>query len=75
VQTRKSWQLLFLYLIVAAFVPFINTGLNLTYWILLTAPVAPIIASAFFYPQKKIFPQFLHWSMFAIYVAVGFFNK
>ena len=75
VQTRKSWQLLFLYLTVAVFVPFINTGLNFTYWILLTAPIAPIIASFFFYPQKKYFPQFLHWGMFAIYVAVGFFSK
>ena len=75
VQTRKSWQLLFLYLIVAVFVPFVNTGLNFTYWILLTAPVAPIIAAAFFYPQKKLVPQLLHWSMFVIYVAVGFFNK
>ena len=75
VQTRKSWQLLFLYLIVAVFVPFVNTGLNFTYWILLTAPVAPIIAATFFYPQKKLAPQLLHWCMFAIYVAVGFFNK
>ena len=75
VQTRKSWQLLFLYLTVAVFVPFVNTGLNFTYWILLTAPVAPIIAAAFFYPQKKLLPQLLHWAMFAIYVAVGFFSK
>ncbi len=75
VQTRKSWQLLFLYLIVAVFLPFVNTSLNFTYWILLTAPVAPIIAAAFFYPQKKLVPQLLHWSFFAIYVAVGFFNK
>ena len=75
VQTRKSWQLLFLYLTVAVFVPYVNTGLNFTYWILLTAPVAPIIAAAFFYPQKKLLPQLLHWGMFAIYVAVGFFSK
>ena len=75
VHTRKSWQLLFLYLTVAVFVPFVNTGLNFTYWILLTAPVAPIIAAAFFYPQKKLVPQLLHWGLFAIYIAVGFFNK
>ena len=75
VQTRKSWQLLFLYLTVAVFVPFINTGLNFTYWFLLTAPVAPIIAATFYYPHKKLFPELLHWCMFAIYIAVGFFNK
>lgn len=75
VQTRKSWQLLFLYLTVTVFVPFVNTGLNFTYWILLTAPVAPIIAATFFYPQKKLLPQILHWSMFSVYIAVGFFSK
>lgn len=75
VQTRKSWQLLFLYLTVAVVVPFVNTGLNFTYWFLLSAPVSAIIAAAFLYPQKRLFPQLLYWSMFFIYVAVGFFNK
>lgn len=75
VQTRKSWQLLFVYLIVAAVVPFVNAGINFSYWILLAVPVAPVIASAFYYPQKKLVPQILHWGMVIIYVAVGFFNK
>ena len=75
VQTRKSWQLLFLYLIVAALVPFVNAGINFSYWILLTVPVSPLIANAFFYPKKKILPQTLYWSMVVIYIAVGYFNK
>ena len=75
VQTRKSWQLLFLYIIVAALVPFLNAGINFSYWILLAVPISPVIAAAFFYPQKKIFPLALHWAMFAIYVAIGFFYK
>ena len=75
VQTRKSWQLLFLYIIVAALVPFLNAGINFSYWILLAVPIAPLIAAAFYYPQKKIFPLALHWAMFAIYVAIGFFYK
>ncbi len=75
VQTRKSWQLLFLYIIVAALVPFINASINFSYWILLAVPLSPVIASAFFYPQKKIFPLLLHWAMFAIFVAIGFFGK
>ncbi len=75
VQTRKSWQLLFLYIAVAAIVPFINAGLNFSYWILLVVPLSPFAAAAFFYPKKKIFALLLHWVMFGIYVAVGFFFK
>jgi Family of unknown function (DUF6427) len=75
VQTRKSWQLLFLYLAVAALVPFINAAINFSYWILLAVPLSPVIAAAFFYPQKKVFPLILHWLMFAVFVAIGFFSK
>lgn len=75
VQTRKSWQLLFLYLFVAAFVPFINAGLNFSYWILLAVPLAPVVAAAFFYPEKKLIPHVLHWGLFAVYVAISFFVK
>lgn len=72
VQTRKSWQLLFLYLIVAALIPFINAGTGFSYWILAAVPVSPIIAAAFFYPQKKAFPQLVHWAMVGVYVVVSF---
>jgi hypothetical protein len=75
VQTRKSWQLLLLYLIVAALVPFINAGFNFSYWILLAVPLSPVCAAAFFYPQKKIIPLLLHWGLFGLYVMLQFFLK
>ncbi len=75
VQTRKSWQLLFLYFAVAALVPFFNASINFSYWILLAVPASPIIAAAFFYPQKKYLPILLHWGMIAIFIAIGFFGK
>ncbi len=75
VQTRKSWQLFFLYFIVAALMPFFNASINFSYWILLAVPAAPIMASAFFYPKKKYIPLLLYWSMFAIFIARGFMNK
>jgi hypothetical protein len=75
VQTRKSWQLLFLYIVVAALVPFINASINFSYWILLAVPTSPVIAASFFYPQKKLYASILHWVMFAIFVAIGFFGK
>ncbi len=75
VQTRKSWQLLFLYAVVASLVSFINAGINFSYWILLTVPLAPIVASAFFYPSKKMVPIILHWAMVAICIGISYFVK
>ena len=75
VQTRKSWQLLFLYLVVAVIVPFINAGSGFSYWVLAAVPLSPLIAAAFFYPQKKMIPLLLHWLMFAVYLYVSFFAK
>ncbi len=75
VQTRKSWQLLFLYLAVAVFVPFINGGSGFSYWILPAVALSPVIAAAFFYPQKRVFPLLLHWAIFALYIFISFFAK
>lgn len=75
VQTRKSWQLIYLYLLVAALVPFLNIAQGFTYWILTAVPLSLIVASAFFYPEKKWFPQVIHWTMIAIVIAISYFVK
>ena len=73
VQIRKSWQLIYIYLLVAAFVPFINAAGSFTGWILLAVPVSLITGSALFYPDKKWFPLIIHWGMVVISVAVAYF--
>ena len=73
VQTRKSWQLLFFYLLVSTFVILINNEPGLSSLILPAVPLSPVIAAAFFYPNKKMVPLLLHWAMFAVYIAVSFF--
>ena len=73
VHTRKSWQLLFLYLVVAALIPFLNATHSFSYFILLAVPVSLIAASAFLYPDKKWFPLGIHWAMAAIAIAIGYF--
>jgi Family of unknown function (DUF6427) len=75
VQTRKSWQLLFLYLVVAVLVPFVNAGYHFSYWILVAVPLSAICAAAFFYPQKKFIPTIIHWGLFGLYIALQFFIK
>jgi magnesium-transporting ATPase (P-type) len=75
VQTRKSWNLVFLYFIVAVFIPFINATHNFAYWILCAVPLSAFVACAFLYPKAKWFPRLLHWIMLAFVIAVGYFVK
>jgi hypothetical protein len=75
VQTRKSWNLVFLYLLVAVFIPFINATHTFEYWILCAIPLSAFMAAAFLYPEKKWFPTTLHWLMVAFVIAFGYFVK
>jgi Family of unknown function (DUF6427) len=75
VQTRKSWQLIYIYLVVTALVPFVNAANSFNSFILMAVPVSLITGSAFFYPDKKWFPLLIHWSMAAICIAVAYFVR
>ena len=75
VQARKSWNLIFLYLSVAFFVPFLNASKSFDYWILTAVPIAAITGTAFFYPEKKWFAICMHWSMVLISIAMGYYFK
>lgn len=75
IQARKSWNLIFLYLLVATFVPFINATHTFEYWILCAVPFSALLGAAFLYPQKKWIPQVLHWGMVALVVAISYFVK
>jgi hypothetical protein len=75
VQVRKSWALMFFYLIVAIFIPFINTSHNFEYWILAVIPASAFIASAFFYPRQRWIPAILHWLMVAFVIYMEYFKK
>lgn len=75
VQVRKSWSLIFLYLLVALIVPFLNASERFDYWILTAAPIAAIAGANFFYPERKIVPLFLHWSMAFIGLVIGYYLK
>lgn len=73
VQTRKSWALVFLYLLVAIFVPFINATKQFDYWILSAVPISCIMASAFLYPERKWLAHLVHWGLVGLIVAMGYF--
>lgn len=75
VQTRKSWQLIYLYVIVACVVPFLNISPSFNYWMLTAVPLSLIISAAFYYPERKWFPAFIHWVMVALIVAISYLIK
>lgn len=75
VQIRKGWGLLILYLVVALFIPFINSTLNFQYWILTTVPLSAFIASFFFYPTKKWIAASMHWIMVAFVIYMTYLKK
>jgi len=75
IQVRKSWNLVLLYLLVAIFVPFVNATHTFEYWILCAVPLSAYMGAAFFYPDKKIFPQLVHWLMVAFVILINYLVK
>jgi len=73
IQARKTWNLTFLYMPVAVFVPFVNATHSFQYWILCAVPVSAFVAAAFLYPAKKWFPTLLHWLMVAFVIVINYF--
>jgi len=73
IQSRKSWNLIFLYLLVAVFVPFINATHTFEYWILCAVPLSAFAAATFLYPSRNLFPAILHWLMVAFVIVISYF--
>ncbi len=73
IQARKSWNLTFLYLMVAVFVPFVNATHTFEYWILCAVPLSAFTAATFLYPAKNWFPALLHWLMVAFVIVISYF--
>lgn len=72
IQARKSWNLTFLYLIVALFVPFVNATHSFEYWILCAVPISAFVAAAFLYAPKNWFPVALHWLLVAFVIVISY---
>jgi len=56
IQVRKNWSVLLLYLLLAFFIPFINSSQSFHAWVLITVPFAAFHACAYFYPIKRWLP-------------------
>lgn len=74
VLTRKSWQLLILYSIIAFISIYINAAKVFSNGIVLALPLAVLVASTFYYPKKRILPVLLHMAMLSIYMLNYFYK-
>jgi len=61
IQVRKAWSLVLLYLLVAFFVPFVNTSNTFENWVMAAVPFSAFHACTYFYPPRKLFPLILFW--------------
>lgn len=66
IQVRKNWSILLLYLLLAFFVPFVNSDQSFYTWVLITVPFAGFHACTYFYPPRR-------WlSLGLFYIIVGY---
>lgn len=66
IQVRKNWSILLLYLLLAFFVPFINSYLSFSNWILVAAPFACFHGAAYYFPEKSWLPNII------LFITLGF---
>jgi hypothetical protein len=66
IQVRKNWSVLLIYLLLAFFVPFINSDQSFETWILVTVPFAAFHACAYFYPVTRWFP------LLVFFITIGY---
>jgi hypothetical protein len=66
IQVRKNWSIILLYLLLAFFVPFINSNQSFHAWVLIAAPFALFHACAYFYQPRKFI------SLVLFFISVGY---
>jgi hypothetical protein len=73
VQSRKSWNIIYICLLIGFIIPFLNAVPNFNYWMLTTVPMAALAASAFYFPDRKWFAFVMHWGLVLISAVMGIF--
>jgi len=69
IQVRKNWSLVFIWLLIALMVPFINSHDEFHNWVLAMPAFAAFHAAAYLYPAKRWLPLLLFWSTVAFVLA------
>lgn len=72
IQIRKSWSLLLLFLLVAVVIILINRVNSYENWIIMAVPFSAFHAAAYFYPNKTLAPNILHWLIVGYILAMNY---
>ncbi|HMO33616.1 MAG TPA: hypothetical protein PKE63_01260 [Lacibacter sp.] len=73
VHARKSWSFMLVYLLVALFLPFINSHGGLSHFVLAAVPVSFFHAGFYTAPRNKRIPELLVWAGIA-WVVINYFT-
>lgn len=73
IQIRKTWSLLLLFLMVAIVIILIGHVSSYENWIIMAVPFAAFHASAYYFPNKTLGPNILHWLIVAYIIAMNYF--
>lgn len=65
IQVRKNWGIVLIFLLLALFIPFVNSNDAFYDWVLAVPFVAAFHAPAYLYPKKKWVPLVLFWATLA----------
>jgi hypothetical protein len=74
IQVRKAWSIVLIYLLVAIFVPFVNTPNTFENWVMAAPPFAAFHACTYFYPLRKLFPLILFWVSVAFVLSYQYYG-
>lgn len=74
IQVRKGWSLILLYLLVAMFVPFVNSSDNFGNWVMAAVPFAAFHACTYMYATFRIFPLLLFWLSVAFVIGYQYYG-
>lgn len=74
IQARKNWSVMLMYLLIAIFIPFVNSDNLFTNWALAIPPFAAFHAAGYLYPPRKwvsvlLFFLFVGFILFQQYVV------
>jgi len=72
IQTRKSWSLLLVLLMVSVIIILVNPGANYLHWLPVIVPLCVFHAAAYYYPGGRWFPLLLHWMVFVFAIALNY---
>ena len=74
VHSRKTWSLIFLFLMYATIVSFFTTPNNIQAFMMLATPIAFLLASTFFYINNIWLNRCFHWLLAGLAFAVHYYR-